>query len=373
MLRFYGATDFLTLLYRSTLMATNKKDYVVSVFLKATKTLNLLLISWIIIITGCASSKQFASYESSAITSIAMVDSLYNQAPAVSKRDRTYTIGPFDRLQITVWFDDELSREYLVKEDGTISIPGIGYIRLEGLTLREAQESLKRQMRKILIQPELDIEPVLVQSKTYYILGAVARPGQYPIFRETDIPSAIALAGGSSPTGMLNCAYLRRGDHTYLINIRSLLLHPAEPTWLSKGDVLYIPDQQDRRVYVLGYVARPGPVDVAGTGLDLLAAVSAAGGFVPGAQRTNVIVLRRGADHLLSYIVNLRQALKSDVEHLSGLLLEPGDIVYVPQTALGSINETMELITPMLSLLVFEPLAAGRDYFLMRDLIRRPN
>lgn len=324
-----------------------------------------------LLLAGCAASRQHPQPEPSAIVQIASADTMMNVPPEVSERDRTYTIGPFDRIQITVWFNEDLTGEFLIKEDGTITIPGIGNIPLEGLTLLEAQKNLKNNLSKILIQPEVDIEPVLVQSKTYYILGAVTRPGQYPIFQETDVRSALALAGGNTPSGTLNRAYLSRDGQIYMLNIRSMLFQAAEPTWLSKGDILYIPDQQDQRVFVLGYVRSPGPVEVAGAGLDLLAAISAAGGFVPGAQRKEVAVLRLGPDRIYGYIVNIRRILNRNEMNASGLSLQPGDIVYVPATALGSLSDAVSQLSPTFETFVFDPMQAARDYFLIRDIIRR--
>jgi polysaccharide export outer membrane protein len=211
----------------------------------------------------------------------------------------------------------------------------------------------------------------MVQSKTYYMLGAVQLPGQYPIFRETDVRMALALAGGTTPTGVMNRAYLSRDGRVYFIDIRSMLMNAVSPFWLCKGDILYIPDIQDRRVYVLGYVNSPGAIDVASSGLDILAAISEAGDFQAGARRDQVAVIRRIGHRLIGYVVDVDALLRGKSADLTGMALQPGDIIYVSMTGLASWNRIIMQISPTFNALLFEPVRAVRDYFLIREIINR--
>jgi polysaccharide biosynthesis/export protein len=333
------------------------------------------IISLIIIVFGSACSTKdtvIGTAPPTAIPTVSIlpqVDQLANPDP----RSIIYTIGPFDRLKVTVWRYPELSGEKIVKEDGTLFIPETGHINVEGLTLREAQEKINSELKKrVMRDPEVDIEPVEVSSKVFTILGAVANPGRYPIFRKTDIQMALAMAGGRVAGGVVDRTYLSRGGKVHMINIRTLLVRGNARIYLAQNDVLYIPTADDQRVFVLGYVNAPGPVSVAGSGLDLFSAISAAGGFRIGAKRKHVAVLRPGPEGIYAYKVNVKEMLKLKGDgDLTKLALQPGDIVFVPKSKLASWNEVIQMISPTLNALVYQPLGAGRDYYYIRNQVNQ--
>ncbi len=330
----------------------------------------LLILFFLTSIFGCSDKDPIGTPPPVAPPMVSILPQVQNLAD-VEERDIIYTIGPYDKIRITIWRYGEFGGDKIVKDDGTIFMPQIGHIKLGGLTLQEARQLLADKLQEyVILDPQVDIEPVEVSSKLYTILGAVTRPGRYPIFQKTDVPMAIALAGGQTPGGGLDRAYLSRNGKTFIINIRTILTRGNVDLYLAKNDILYIPTVEDMRVFVLGYVTSPGAVSITGTGLDLISAISSAGGFRLGAKKKSVAVMRSGPEGLYAYRVNIKDALKLKVD--PGLLnLQPGDIVYVPKTVLGSWNEVIQLISPTLNTLVYQPLGAGRDYYYIRNQINQ--
>ena len=89
-----------------------------------------------------------------------------------------YTIGPGDVLKITVWGQDDLSKEYPVTLDGRVPFPLIGGVQAAGLTTTE----LARKLRDLLEKDYLVNPQVLVAVKDYlsskiHVIGEAEKPG----------------------------------------------------------------------------------------------------------------------------------------------------------------------------------------------------
>lgn len=112
-----------------------------------------------------------------------------------SKSDE-YVIGAEDILSIVVWKEADFTRTVPVRPDGMISIPLAGDIQAAGLTVRQLQESLKKQLTAFVANPEVTVSVQEFRSKKFNIVGQVNKPGAYPLTGRMTILDAIALAGG---------------------------------------------------------------------------------------------------------------------------------------------------------------------------------
>jgi polysaccharide export outer membrane protein len=112
-----------------------------------------------------------------------------------SKSDE-YVIGAEDILSIVVWKETDFTRTVPVRPDGMISIPLAGDIQAAGLTVRQLQESLKKQLTAFVANPEVTVSVQEFRSKKFNIVGQVNKPGAYPLTGRMTILDAIALAGG---------------------------------------------------------------------------------------------------------------------------------------------------------------------------------
>ncbi|MEM9469965.1 MAG: polysaccharide biosynthesis/export family protein [Pseudomonadota bacterium] len=148
-----------------------------------------------------------------------------------------YTLGPEDRLKITVFGEPELTNDYRIGSDGKIAFPLIGDVRVEGLTLRQAEEVIKDKLKQgFLKKPSVSIE--LAESRPFYILGEVRRPGSYNYVAGMNVLQAVAISGGFTYRANRKDIEVLRGSAA-----------PADPIELSPlddvnpGDIIYIKER----------------------------------------------------------------------------------------------------------------------------------
>jgi polysaccharide export outer membrane protein len=107
----------------------------------------------------------------------------------------SYSVGPDEELRITVYEEPELSSTYKVSGDGLISMPLIGDIQVNGLTLSEIDDKITAALSEgYLINPSVSIE--VSKYRPFYILGEVRTPGSYSFVTDMSVLNAAALAGG---------------------------------------------------------------------------------------------------------------------------------------------------------------------------------
>ena len=104
-----------------------------------------------------------------------------NSEQRLNVRYDTYILGPGDRLQIELLDLPELSGEFTIGPDGTLYLPRLRALQVEGLTIEELRLFLTEQFRPYVRQPEVFITPVGYRPVRVYVGGEVARPGYYTI------------------------------------------------------------------------------------------------------------------------------------------------------------------------------------------------
>ena len=92
-----------------------------------------------------------------------------------------YILGTGDRLRIELLDLPELSGEFTIGPDGTLYLPRLRALQVEGLTIEELRLFLTEQFRLYVLQPEVFITPVGYRPVRVYVGGEVARPGYYTI------------------------------------------------------------------------------------------------------------------------------------------------------------------------------------------------
>jgi polysaccharide export outer membrane protein len=107
----------------------------------------------------------------------------------------TYKLDSGDKLRITVFGEDNLTGEYAVSSTGVISFPLIGDIPAVGRTLADVQAAIRTRLAAGYINdPRIAIE--VLEYRTFYILGEVNKPGEYPYRSNMTVEQAVATAGG---------------------------------------------------------------------------------------------------------------------------------------------------------------------------------
>lgn len=123
------------------------------------------------------------------------------------------TVQKGDKLKISVFNEPLLSGEYVVWPTGTISYPLLGEVPMAGLTVREAQQTLIQKLNgRYLVNPNVLVE--LISQKPIYVLGEVAKAGEYPYRDGLTAMSAIALAGGFGPRAATGHVLIRRASES---------------------------------------------------------------------------------------------------------------------------------------------------------------
>jgi len=113
-----------------------------------------------------------------------------------SANETEYRLGPEDTLHISVWDNKELTLDLVVRPDGKISMPLIQDVIAEGLTAPQLAAEIKDRLSAYIVNPEVSVIVLQVNSPKYYIVGSVPKPGTYPLRGEVSVLQALALAGG---------------------------------------------------------------------------------------------------------------------------------------------------------------------------------
>lgn len=146
--------------------------------------------------------------------------------------------------------DGGQSQDVRVTPEGTISLPGLGPVKAQGLTLRELQAELNERYREEV--EGVEAMPILVQRapRYVYVLGEVETPGRFELTGPTTVIQAISMAGGwKMGANLRQVVVFRRGDDWRLMATMLDLqaaLHgnkatPRDEIWLSDSDVVIVP------------------------------------------------------------------------------------------------------------------------------------
>jgi polysaccharide export outer membrane protein len=156
-----------------------------------------------------------------------------------------YVIGPLDVLAIKVWNNQNLSALYDVRLDGMLSMPLIGEVKAEGLTVQALKDLLTDEdhIGKIMVEPIVDIQVAKVNSKRYFVYGEVLRTGEVPLIETTTILDAVASFGGFKDFAKTNKIYLMRGTEKHLFNYKDVSKgkHMEQNIVIQNGDRIYVP------------------------------------------------------------------------------------------------------------------------------------
>jgi polysaccharide export outer membrane protein len=130
------------------------------------------------------------------IPSVKTLAKFQGNNPPADIADASYVIGPGDLLSIDVWKEKELSKQVSVRLDGKISLPLVNDVQAAGLTSTELRSQLTEKYKDFVDVPEVSVTVLESRSKRIYLLGKVAKPGEYPMQKNMTVVQAISLAGG---------------------------------------------------------------------------------------------------------------------------------------------------------------------------------
>ena len=150
------------------------------------KRMLLTLISSLALCTACAGD----------IPSVKTLDTHQQFKRPAQTVDDLYILGPGDLLSIDVWKEPELSKEVSVRLDGKISLPLVNEIVATGLTCAELRSYLTKKYGDYVDVPTVSVTLIENRSKRIYLIGKIAKPGEYLLQKHMTLLQAISLAGG---------------------------------------------------------------------------------------------------------------------------------------------------------------------------------
>ncbi len=144
-----------------------------------------------------------------------------------------YQLGVDDEIRVITYGEEQLSHDYRVGDDGNIAVPLLGPVRAAGLTTGQLGTSIATELRerKLLREPSVSVQVTIYRP--IFVLGEVAKPGQYPFQPGMTMLTAATVAGGFTYRAVQAYAFVVRLDNHKTIQGRLL---PGD--FLKPGDVV---------------------------------------------------------------------------------------------------------------------------------------
>ena len=262
-----------------------------------------------------------------------------------------YILGPGDVLEIEIAEVPGTLARTFVMPDGMVYYNLAGGVRAEGMTQGEFAKHLTEALKKDYTNPLVNVGLVEVRSRRYWTLGQLAKPGIYPLRQPTTLLEAISQSGGLAVSGFSgtsveiadlgNSVVIRDGD-ILPVNFEKLIKEgdTSQNIYLRHNDFIYLPSSTSSTVLLLGAVPIPQSVRYKES-LTLVDCIAQGKGTLPGAYLDQVVVVRGSLDKPSAAIVNLKAILTG---RETNVLLQPGDIVWVPRRPLGLLESTVRMV-----------------------------
>ena len=237
-----------------------------------------------------------------------------------------FPLGPGDLVRITVFRQPDLTTETRITEDGSLTFPLIGVVRVDGANTTELERRIAEQLKSggFISEPQVNVTVIQFRSAQIAVLGQVNKPGRYPLeglpHKITDV---LALAGGVTPQGAdtVTVVTWRDGKEQY-VEVDLLEMFERRKMYtnikLSSGDVIYVP--RAPVFYIYGEVQRAGQYRLE-RDMTVLQTLAAGGGLTTRATQRGIRVHRRDPN---GRTIELTPQLNDRVR--------PDDVIYVRES-----------------------------------------
>lgn len=241
-----------------------------------------------------------------------------------------YRLGPGDEVIIDIWGNNQATIRQTISPDGTINIPDIGLVSLNGMTIRQADSYMKRKLGQIYsvdgedAKSEIKLTLGNIRTIQVNLMGEVAVPGTYYLSSLSNLYHALYRAGGVSDLGSLRDIQLvRKGKKVASVDVYDFIMNGKTPDNinLEEGDIIVVPAYASL-VEVAGNVKRPMTYELR-DGETVASLLDYAGGFSGNAYKENVRVVRQNGKEYQVYTV--------DAPDYASFVLEDGDELTVGQ------------------------------------------
>lgn len=273
-----------------------------------------------------------------------------------------FTLGPGDSLEIEILGDAATRATNAVGPDGKIYYYLLPGLDVWGLTLPDTKSLIEHELMKyVREQPQVSVMLHGVESRRVWLLGRLSKPGVYPMPAPMTLLEALSVAGGPSssaslaslsggPVGNafseevadLRRSFVMRNGQILPVDFDRLLKKGdlSQNIYLEPDDFVFVPAATTRQVFVLGAVLLPRPI-VYRERMSLVSAIANAQGTIKNAYLSHVAVVRGSLTAPKIAVVNYKEIVNGKAPDV---LLEPGDIVYVPFSPYRTLVRYADLI-----------------------------
>jgi polysaccharide biosynthesis/export protein len=263
-----------------------------------------------------------------------------------------YRLQPEDIIRVQIYNEPQVNADIPIGRDGNISAPFVGTVQVQGKTTSELEAELaEAYIRRLRLRdPRVSVTIIRFRPIRASVGGFSNRPGVFEMRPGDTLLTLLNQSGGPAPDRAdLRRATLRRSNSRELIPIdlyAMLILGDMSQNYsIQDGDELIIPEETRNRVLVLGAVAQPGPYPYKEP-MTLVDAISLARGEIRYRSKFSEIVVIRELRGQPGQYVHIRadfvRYLKNQ-DHTQNVRLEPGDVVFVPETRTPDFNQISAL------------------------------
>ncbi len=289
-----------------------------------------------------------------------------------------YIVGVGDVITISLSKAGGLeSSDITVPPSGKISYSFLDNVQVVGRTVMEVANEISKALEVYVKKPRVNVVVKEYNSKKVFLLGEIARiegllqsgPGVYPLKGKTSLLKLLVAVGGHTTKADLSRVEFTREGKLYGINLYKIMSFGGvdQDIVLENGDRVLIPqfhayieEQTIKcRVYVLGEVRWPNLIE-SKTDLTVLEALSRVQGLTPMAHKSKARIVRGDIRNPEVVPIDLKKLIdKSDIS--LNVMLQNGDVLYVPTTLLGKFANAFTQITPVLNAFTYP--AIYRDLY----------
>lgn len=210
-----------------------------------------------------------------------------------------YVLGPGDEVIIDIWGTNQATIRQIISPDGTINVPDLGLISLNGMKVKDADSYLRKKLGQIYsvdgenAKSEIKLTLGNIRTIQVNLMGEVANPGTYFLSSLSNIYHALYRAGGVSELGSLrDIQLIRKGKKIATVDIYELIREGRmNDIILEEGDIVRVPSYKVI-VDITGNVKRPMAYELK-AGETVADLVDYAAGFTGNAYSDNIRLIRQ--------------------------------------------------------------------------------